>query len=74
MAGVFFPSTARSNGVHPALPMDKNDDKKIAEQLVNFEGRKIVCGGTTGDIVARFLKKEIVIHKESIKHDIPPLF
>jgi hypothetical protein len=24
--------------------------------------------------VARFLKKEIVIHKESIKHDIPPYF
>ena len=73
MAGVFF-RPRREAMVFTGPPMDKNDDKKIAEQLVNFEGRKIVCGGTTGDIVARFLKKEIVIHKESIKHDIPPYF
>ena len=73
MAGVFF-RPRREAMVFTGPPIDKKDDARIAKQLTNFSGRKIVCGGTTGDIVARYLKKDIVTYQESMKEDIPPYY
>lgn len=54
-------------------PLQQEDDAKCVQKLMAFEGRKIVCGGTTGNIVARELEQEIEVDLTTITRDIPPI-
>ncbi len=54
-------------------PLNPQDDTRHAARLMAFDGRKIVCGGTTGNIVARHLKQEIEIGLTTIQPDTPPI-
>ena len=44
-------------------PRDRGSDKKLGEQIRNFDGQVIVCGGTTAKIVARELGKDVKADK-----------
>jgi len=54
-------------------PYAANRDKEFAETLAEFDGRKIICGGTTANIVARELGRAI---RDDLRGgdsgDIPP--
>ena len=54
-------------------PYAAHRDKEFAEMLAEFPGRKIICGGTTANIVARELGRTI---RDSLRGggagDIPP--
>ena len=54
-------------------PYAAHRDKEFAEMLAEFPGRKIICGGTTANIVARELGRTI---RDSLRgggvSDIPP--
>ncbi len=54
-------------------PADEDDDEPGVMSLQAFAGRKIVCGGTTGNIVARITGEEIVTDLTSMREDIPPI-
>jgi len=54
-------------------PIDPKDDEEVAEKLVNFDGLRVVCGGSTANIVARMLKKEIRVDLSSMDNGIPPI-
>ena len=54
-------------------PRNMEEDVLCVEKLMNFDGRRIVCGGTTGNIVARELHQEIEVDITTIKEDIPPI-
>ena len=54
-------------------PIDKKKDKEIVEKILKTSGKKIVCGGTAGNIVARHLKKEIKTSFNIIDKEIPPI-
>lgn len=54
-------------------PKDKNKDKEIVDIFVKSEGRKIVCGGTAANIVARELDKDIETNVDYIDRNIPPI-
>ena len=47
-------------------------DKHLAEMLDNYKGRKLICGGTTANIVARELGREIEVDLSLMGHDVPP--
>lgn len=51
-------------------PEYKEEDKKIIRDFMEGESVKVVCGGTSANIVARELKKEI---KTSLKYTDPTL-
>lgn len=51
-------------------PEHKEEDKKIIRDFMEGESVKVVCGGTSANIVARELKKEI---KTSLKYTDPTL-
>jgi len=53
-------------------PVDKELDKYVVNKFVNEEGKKVVCGGTTSQIVSRVTGKEIVTSFNYIDHSIPP--
>lgn len=51
-------------------PYDISDDQKLGEAVRTFEGRKVICGATTADIIARELGLEI---EDSLVFDDPEL-
>ncbi len=54
-------------------PFEKEKDKELAEIVSNFDGKKILCGGTTADIVSRELDIGIEDSLEFDDPDLPPI-
>jgi hypothetical protein len=40
-------------------PKDRTSDEETVERVMNFEGTKIICGGTTAQIAARVLGEDL---------------
>ncbi|MBF8984070.1 SpoIIE family protein phosphatase [Lutibacter sp. B2] len=54
-------------------PKDKGDDGYIVKEWMNGKGRKVVCGGTAANIVARELDREIKVSMDLIDPEVPPI-
>lgn len=54
-------------------PMDPANDAMFVDILRQFQGRKIICGATTGDMVAREWGTEIRDTMEMPDPDLPPV-
>lgn len=54
-------------------PRDKEDDERLMHEFMHTEGKKVVSGGTTANIAARVLGKEIVTKVDSRNPDVPPI-
>ncbi|OFX26891.1 MAG: stage II sporulation protein E [Bacteroidetes bacterium GWA2_31_9b] len=54
-------------------PYEEDRDKILAEEVKNFEGKKILCGATTGDIISRELDLKITDSFEFDDPDLPPI-
>jgi len=53
-------------------PKDRADDGEIVRRLMECPGRRVVCGGTTGNLVARELGKTIRVDLASMNEKVPP--
>jgi hypothetical protein len=54
-------------------PLDQNTDELYIQRLLDFSGRKAVCGGTTANIVADFLGEVVDIDISTLREDVPPI-
>lgn len=54
-------------------PLDKGADERCVERLMAFDGRKAVCGGTTGNIVAEHLGETVSVDMSTLRGDTPPI-
>lgn len=54
-------------------PFDRHKDKDLADVVMTFSGKKLICGGTTADIIARELKLSIDDTLEFDDPDLPPV-
>ncbi len=54
-------------------PKEKADDRILIEKLQAEKGKKVICGGTTGTIVARFLEHEISVDIHEMDPEVPPV-
>lgn len=54
-------------------PLSKENDEVYVERLLNFKGRKVICGGTTGNIVANYLGETIEMDLSTIRKELPPI-
>lgn len=54
-------------------PYEEENDKKLADAVRNFNGKKILCGATTADIISRELKIEIEDSFDFHDTDLPPI-
>ena len=52
-------------------PERKEDDARLMKEFMASEGKKIVCGGTSSQIAARYLNREITNNNDGTK-DVPP--
>lgn len=53
-------------------PIDSKNDAELVGRFINSEGKKVICGGTTSQIVARVLEKEIKTSIEYFNPSVPP--
>lgn len=53
-------------------PKSKDDDERLMHEFMHMEGKKVVAGGTSANIVARVLGREIVTKIDSRNPDVPP--
>ncbi len=53
-------------------PYEKEKDKELAEKVKAYNGKVILCGGTTADIVARELNRTIVDELIFEDPELPP--
>jgi hypothetical protein len=54
-------------------PYEEENDKKLGEAIKEFKGKKIVCGATTADIIARELGVKIEDSLEFLDPELPPV-
>lgn len=54
-------------------PADKSKDQEFVDRLLKFNGRKVVCGGTTGNIVAQQVGSLIETDMTTLRDDLPPI-
>lgn len=54
-------------------PSSKEDDERVMRLLMGSDGKKVVCGGTSANIAARYLHKEVTTTLEYMDPDIPPI-
>ncbi len=54
-------------------PFEKDKDAELAGMVRDFPGRKILCGATTADIIARELDKKIIDSLEFTDPELPPV-
>lgn len=54
-------------------PVSPEDDRNMVEQFMLSKGKKVVCGGTTAQIVGRELKRPVETSIEYMDPSIPPI-
>ncbi|MBC3795701.1 SpoIIE family protein phosphatase [Acetobacterium tundrae] len=54
-------------------PLDKSKDAEVKRLLDKARGKKIICGGTAGNIVSREYGEEIEIDLSTISDRVPPV-
>ncbi|RKD32076.1 SpoIIE family protein phosphatase [Thermohalobacter berrensis] len=54
-------------------PEDSSKDGWVVKKLMEGEGKKIVCGGTAANIVARELGEKIEVNMDYLSDKVPPI-
>ncbi|MBN2618760.1 MAG: SpoIIE family protein phosphatase, partial [Spirochaetales bacterium] len=54
-------------------PVEKSKDSILAKNVNDFIGEKIICGGTTANILAREWNREISVPLRNIDFTMPPM-
>ena len=69
---VFYVRQPRKLLICTGPPFTEEKDKYLGEIVKNYQGKKIVCGGTTSKIVARELNREITVDINNVISELPP--
>lgn len=65
---------AKESVVMVGPPANKEDDEKVVMELMRATGKKIVCGGSTSQIVSRIIGEEMYMDDIlSFRGDVPPI-
>ncbi len=62
----------RTTTVLVGPPIDRNDDRKVVRELMAEQGKKVVCGGTTSNIVAREIGRSVSVNLDTLTREVPP--
>ena len=62
----------RNLSVAVGPPLNKNRDSEMVDMFMHSPGKKVICGGTTANIVARYLNKDIHVILGNKDLSVPP--
>lgn len=71
--GVIYFREPRKMMVFTGPPFEERNDAELARKVEEFKGKKIICGATTSDIIAKQLNRKIVDSFDSEDPDLPPI-
>ncbi|HEX2955747.1 MAG TPA: SpoIIE family protein phosphatase [Chitinispirillaceae bacterium] len=71
--GVIYFRIPRKLIVFTGPPVKIEDDAALAGLCSSFDGKKIICGGTTAKIIARELNRPINVDMRNFHPEVPPL-
>ena len=54
-------------------PIDPAKDRMLAERIASYDGRTAICGGTTANIIARELGREVKVDLSRFDASVPPV-
>ena len=54
-------------------PVSKEDDERVVQALTSSQGKRVICGGTTANIVSRQLGREIEVDLETGTETVPAM-
>lgn len=69
----FYVRARKSLMVFTGPPLNQDDDNPACDRLFAFNGRRVVCGGTTTNIVGAYLNKTIEADISTLRRDLPPV-
>ncbi|MBN2166119.1 MAG: SpoIIE family protein phosphatase [Marinilabiliaceae bacterium] len=70
---VIYCRTPRKLVLASGPPYYDNYDRHLAERVESFDGKKIICGGTTSKIISRELNRPIEVIINTEPSDLPPI-
>lgn len=70
--GVIYGRNPRDLLVVTGPPLRKESDEDFARLFDSFDGKRIVCGGTTANILSRVLNRPIKVQLRDFDAKIPP--
>ncbi|MCL1907841.1 MAG: serine/threonine-protein phosphatase [Holophagaceae bacterium] len=71
--GVIYFRKPREVLVLTGAPVHRDNDVELARRASNFDGRKIICGGTTASILSREFKTPIKMDLSNLDPHMPPI-
>lgn len=71
-AAVFYARKPRKLLIATGPPIDRKKDKELAGRIRDFEGKVVICGGTTANIISRELKRPVNTELAALDSDLPP--
>ena len=54
-------------------PIREEDDDRIVNEFLSFHGSKVICGGSTAQVVSRICQKELKVLLNYITPEVPPI-
>jgi len=70
--GVIYYRRPRKLLVITGPPFNRERDGELAELARTYDGRKVICGGTTAGIVSRLLGRTVTMNLALLDPEIPP--
>jgi len=71
--GVIYFRRPREVMVFTGAPVQRSKDQEVAQMARDFEGRKVICGGTTASLLSRELGRELSMKLDDLDPDVPPV-
>jgi len=71
--GVIYYRKPREVLVFTGAPVKSERDRDLANAALAFEGKKIICGGTTASILSRELERPLSMDLSELDPNIPPV-
>ena len=68
-----FENLAKKNNFNNKVKKRHEDDSKIIHDLINSEDKIVICGGTTANIAARELNRDLIVDTNSYTSELPPI-
>lgn len=62
----------RTVSLYSGPPMNPSNDERLVTDFMIPEGKKIVCGGSSANIVSRVLKEPLIPSLEYLDPEVPP--
>ena len=71
--GVIYFRKPRKVLVLTGAPVNRDNDKELAKRAATFDGKKVVCGGTTTSIISRELGLPVNMDLSNLDPELPPI-